>query len=202
MQWIAAHREIIATLTGVGTLLVWVVYLHVFVSSYRRQSRATLLITHAAGDGLDARCLLSNMSAGPVYVASVLVTLETQSQSAATPVTDIRDAEGAVAEEAGRWTRQGPLNSGETRDLGSFGSLARQALLAIPAESPPVSLRSMTVRVVAIYGSEDLPIGASRTFLLTREGGRWRIKGRELSARQIRSRQERRKLIADLERDR
>ena len=71
VQWIAQHSQAISALTSIGTLLVWVIYLQIFVSSYRRQLRATLLITHGAGDGLEARCLLSNMSSGAVHVASV-----------------------------------------------------------------------------------------------------------------------------------
>lgn len=203
VQWIAEHREIITALTSIGTLLVWVVYLQVFVNSYRRQLRATLLITRGAGDGLDARCFLSNMSAGAVYVASVLVTLETQSQTTVRVVTDIRDGDGRIVEDDGRWTRQGPLGSGERRDLGSFGSLARQALARTSAagDLSDLPLRSITLQVIGIYGSEDLPVGARRTFALRKRDGSWRIAGQELNTRQIRGRRDRRKLIADLERD-
>jgi len=58
MQWIEDHREPITALTGLGALAVWVVYLQVFVSNYRRQLRATLLITRGAGAELDAHCFL------------------------------------------------------------------------------------------------------------------------------------------------
>lgn len=203
MQWIAENRDIITALTSIGTLLVWVVYLHVFVNSYRRQLRATLLITRGAGDGLDARCFLTNMSAGAIYVASVLVTLQTQSKTTLRVVTDIRDGDGRIVEDAGRGTRQGPLGSGEKQDLGSFGNLVRQALSQTSAagDLSDLPLRSITVEVIGIYGSEDLPIGARRTFVLRKSGGTWQIAGKELNSRQIRGRRGRRKLIADLERD-
>lgn len=203
MQWIAQNKDIITTLTSIGTLLVWVVYLQVFMSSYRRQLRATLLITRGAGDGLDARCFLSNMSAGAVYVESVMVTVGTASAEAVRHVTDIRDARGQVAEEAGRWTRQGPLDSGESRDLGAFRDLVRQALPpGSTAEEADAALRSITVKVICVYGSEDLPVGATRTFLLHGEGESAQLVGRETNTRQIRGRRERRALFADLERDR
>jgi hypothetical protein len=48
-----------------------------------------LLITRGAGAGLDAHCFLSNMSSGPVHVASVLVKLETPAGSLICPVTDM-----------------------------------------------------------------------------------------------------------------
>lgn len=204
VQWIGQHRDIITALTSIGTLLVWVVYLQIFVNGYRRQLRATLLITRGAGDELDARCFLSNMSSGAVHVASVLVTLHTPSRTIVRPVTDIRDPQGEITEEGGRWTRQGPLGSGERRDLGSFGSLVRQVLSQPSAagEPPDLSVRKITIQVIGIYGSEELPVGARRAFVLYPENGRWQLAGEELNTRQIRSRRERRRLIAELERDR
>lgn len=200
MQWVVQHSQVISALTSVGTLLVWVIYLQIFASSYRRQLRATLLITHGAGDGLDARCLLSNMSSGVVYVASVLVTLQTRSDSIVRAVTDIRAADGQIVQDVGRWTRQGPLDKGETRDLGSFADLVRQAL-SDAGELSQVPLQSITLQVIGIYGSEDLPVGARRTFVLRDRNGDWQIAGKELNTRQIRTRRDRRKLIADLEQD-
>lgn len=202
MPWIAEHPQVISALTSIGTLLVWVIYLQVFVNSYRRQLRATLLITRGAGDELDARCLLSNMSSGAVYVESVVVTLSTASRTIVGPVTDIRDARGEITEQAGRSTRQGPLDGGESRDLGSFASLVRQVLAQTSVELSQTELEAITVKVIGIYGSEDLPVGACRTFLLRDEGGRRRMSGEGVRTRQIRTWRERRRLIADLERDR
>jgi len=205
LQWIAEHRELITALTGAGTLLVWIIYLQVFVSSYRRQLRATLLITRGAGDGLEARCLLSNMSSGPVYVQSVQVRLETPTGTLISPVTDTLDLEDEALPGPRLQTRQGPLESGQTRDLGTFGNLINHALRT-STEGPDLSvlanIRSVTIEIVGIYGSEDLPIGAHRCFLLLDHNGRLRIQGQELETKQIRSRRERRRLVADLERDR
>jgi len=186
--------------------MVWMIYLQVFVSSYRRQLRATLLITRGAGDGLEARCFLSNMSAGPIYVQSVLVTLETAAGTLVRPVTDILDLEDEPPDDPRLQTRQGPLGSGETRDLGSFSNLLRHVLRAstdapnpTPAET---TVRSIVIEIVGIYSSEDLPIGARRRFLVLDHEGRLRIQGQELETEQIRSRRQRRRLVADLERDR
>ncbi|YCI06659.1 hypothetical protein M1D34_26790 (plasmid) [Ensifer sp. D2-11] len=206
MQWIEDHRELITALTGLGTLAVWVIYLQVFVSNYRRQLRATLLITRGAGSGLDARCFLSNMSSGPVHVASVLVKLETPAGSLICPVTDMLHPEGEAPAEPRQRTRQGPLGSGEIRDLGSFGTLMRHALHA-KSERPVANewhteVRSIMVEIVGHYGSEDLPIGARRVFVVLENAGGPVIRGRELQTEQIRNRRDRRRLVADLERDR
>jgi len=204
VQWIAEHSQSITALTSIGTLLVWVVYLQLFVHSYRRQLRATLLITRGAGDDLDARCFLSNMSLGSVHVESVQVTVQAQSGTTVRPVTDIRNAEGEITEEAGRWTRQGPLGSGEARDLGSFRSLMRQALANTAGTGGifPDQIEAITIQVIGIYGSEDLPVGARRTFILRSDGQTSEILGEEMGTRQIRNRRDRRKLVSDLEKDR
>ena len=205
MEWIANRPELISALTGLGMLLVWVIYLQVFVSNYRRQLRATLLITRGAGNGLEARCLLSNMSAGPVYVQSVIVTLETAKETLICPATDILELEGEAPSDPMQRTRQGPLASGEIRDIGTFGGLMRHALLGKAANSDAEflqSVHSITIEILGIYGSEDLPIGARRCFVVLHKDGHPLIQGQDLSTEQIRKRRERRRLITDLERDR
>jgi hypothetical protein len=206
LQWITENRELITALTGLGTLLVWVIYLQIFISNYRRQVRATLLVARGPGEGLEARCFLSNMSSGPVYVHSVLVKIETPAKTVICPVTDMLDLEGELPADSRLRTRQGPLASGETRDIGSFGNLIRHARLTASKDSDRgigrTTVRSIMIEVLGIYGSEDLPIGARRRFVVLVDDSRPRIQGQELETTQIRRRWERRRLIADLERDR
>jgi len=201
LEWIAQHGETISAITGVGTLIVWIIYLQVFVTSYRRQLRATMLITRGPGLGLEARCFLSNMSSGPIYVATIQVELEYAEGSVVCPVTDVVDLDAAGGQQS--QTRQGPLRDGETRDIGSFEQLLRHSGEA-PAAAPHLALgelRSITVEVVGLYGSEDLPIGARRCFLLLAQDGNMVVRGSELRTRQIRSAAGRRRLLGDLERD-
>ncbi|WP_137388776.1 hypothetical protein [Rhodoligotrophos defluvii] len=206
MQWIAEHRELIAALTGMGTLLIWLIYLQVFISNYRRQLRATLLIMRGAGDGVEARCFICNMSSGPVYVQSVIVTLETPDEAIVHPVTDMLDLEGDAPADPRLRTRQGPLAGGELRDIGSFGNLVRHVLRGnghgSDHEGLQTAIRSVVIEALGIYGSEDLPIGARRRFVLLEKDGAMRIHGEGLQTQQIRTRRERRRLLADLERDR
>jgi hypothetical protein len=206
LQWIEDHRELITALTGIGTLAVWVIYLQLFVSNYRRQLRATLLITRGAGTGLEARCFLSNMSSEPIYVASVLVRMESSDGPLICPVTDMLHLEGETPSDPRQRTRQGPLGSGEIRDLGSFANLMRHALQAQSEEPVPdelhTGIRSIMIEIVGHYGSEDLPVGARRVFVVLEQAGGLLIRGQELQTEQIRNRRERKSLVADLERDR
>ncbi|MCG5261314.1 hypothetical protein [Cupriavidus gilardii] len=203
LQWISDHSQLITALTGVGTLLVWVIYLQVFVSSYRRQLRATLLITRGPGEGLAARCFVTNMSAGPVYVQSVIVEVEAPQRTLVMPATEIHDAERDA--HALQRTRQGPLQPAQIRDIGSFDRLIAPALREIGdrAEGLQASeaLEAVTITVVGVYGSEDLPIGARRRFALAVSGDKVQLHGATIETEQIRRRSERQSLLADLRRD-
>lgn len=199
MQWIADHSQLISALTGVGTLLVWVVYLQVFVSSYRRQLRATLLITRGPGDGLAARCFVTNMSWGALYVQSVLIALETPDRTIVMPATETQDEEQRAYSRPLERTRQGPLQPAAIRDIGSFEHLMAPALRELPEGAAAV--QAVTIVVLGVYGSEDLPVGARRRFVVTSAADSLRLHGATLDTEQIRKKSERRKLLADLQRD-
>lgn len=183
MDWITQHDELVAALTGVGTLAVWVIYLHVFVASYRRQQRATLLITHGAAEGAETRCFVSNMSSGPVFVQTVMVTLETEEGVISTPATDIRDIQDGMQVNSLDRTRQGPVQQGQLKDIGSFKSLMSQGL---DENTLPPAVGAGLVEVLGVYGSEDLPVGARRRFILKRSQGRLSIEGDTIETKQIR----------------
>lgn len=203
MAWISEHLEIIGALSGIGTLLVWVIYLQVFIGSYLKQIRATLLITRGAGNGIDAQCFLSNMSAGPVYVQSVIVSVETARETIVCPVTDRQDLDAQSTSDPRRRTRQGPLGTGEIAGIGSFRALINHALGERDASVDTVSVKAVVIEVLGVYGSADLPIGARRRFLVLQTGKKAaKIEGETLGTSQIRRRSERKRLIAELDRDR
>lgn len=192
MEWLARNSDAISALTSAGTLLVWLVYLQVFISNYRRGLRATFVIARGAGEGLSARCLVSNMSSGAIYISSVQLIMRTGTGDIVGAVTDINH-------DGPDWTRQGPLGEGECQDIGSFDDLIRQAFAAAARDRLPAS--RVTVEVVGIYGSEDLPVGARRTFVVhdTAEGRT--VRGIEGWTEQIRSRGARRALKSVVSRD-
>ena len=200
MDWFTRYGTLISALTGVGTLVVWIIYLQVFVSSYRRQLRATLLITRGAGDDAEARCFVSNMSSGPIFVQSVMVTLETEGATIVKPATDIHDIQAASQMSSLDRTRQGPLHPGQVKDIGSFNNLMSHGLE--DANGCRVVVKAVLVEVLGIYASEDLPVGARRRFVLTRSRDGLRIRADSVETTQIRRRRERRNLLNDLERDR
>jgi hypothetical protein len=48
---------------------VWLLYLHLFLTSYRRQQETVILIHRGASEDDRARCIVSNMGSEPIYVS-------------------------------------------------------------------------------------------------------------------------------------
>ena len=199
MDWIKQYSDLISALSGVGTLVVWIIYLQLFARSYHRQLRATLLITRGAGEEDGDHCFISNMSSGPVYVQSVMVTLETNDGTIVTPATAIENqAHKTRVDSLGR-SRQGPLHPGQVKDAGSFESLMSHGLQG--SMFFPGGVRAVSVEVMAVYGSEDLPVGACRRFILVKSDDGFFIQGDTTGTKQIRKRHERRRLLNQLKHD-
>jgi len=196
-DWFSAHQNIIDTLTNVGMLLVWVGYLQLFFLSYRRQRRSEILINRGGGNGLRARCLISNMSAEAIYVESIIVTLREGEQEIPCPVTDLEDLEDEqMPSDPKQTTRQGPLGSGSYMEIGSFRHLLDRAMAqAGRGKLEPSQLSGseflFEVHVIADYTSESLLVAARRTFEIVGTHDQVQIRSTLISTEQIRSRPER-----------
>jgi len=89
LDWISRNSEVLNVILSAGMLVIWMTYLHVFVSSYRRQTRPGILINMGAGEGIESRCLVSNMSSGPIYLLSIALDLEMPEGRLRCPVTEL-----------------------------------------------------------------------------------------------------------------
>lgn len=172
-------------------LLVWALYFQLLLNTQRRQRRAKILINRSGGHDLDARCIVSNMSAEPVYVHSVV--METDGKPSRISLTSLdtlaREPEG----DPRRSWLQGPLRPGEYLTLGSFNSLLQAGGDSAPVVEDIASLSSFTILIVASYGPDDNPVAARRTFQCDSrrpQGSAW-VAGR---TRQLRGTTERRRL--------
>ncbi|WP_051631041.1 hypothetical protein [Afifella pfennigii] len=203
--WMTENSRALTVVTSTGTLLVWVVYLQLIVSGFRRQRRSTILINRGAGRGLGAHCLISNMSADAIYLTSIIATITTAERSYHRALTDLRDLDEAMQGDPRSIFKQGPLQSGEYLDIGTFGDLIRQIGEQedgdIPSGDWTSQVRSFELTAVAVYGADDFLVGARRTFLLRADDkGRIEICPTSVGSAQIRSRRERR-AIGEMLRD-
>ncbi|MCQ2996718.1 hypothetical protein NLO98_02110 [Pseudomonas syringae] len=176
IQWVIQYKDALTVLISIGTLIVWVLYAQLLLNNYRRQRRPRIIINRGAGKGIGSLCLISNMSAEPIFINQIVLVLNTNQGELCCDVTDIREESAGEIDKdlvLHNATRQGPLGTGDFTHIGSFASLIqRLALLhAIPMQGQKPAegweFSSLEVRVIAFYGSDKHAIGASRGFELS-----------------------------------
>ena len=182
VDWISQHQKVLSVLISFGTLLIWLVYAQLLYLSYRRQRRPRIVINRGKHRNVNALCLISNMSAESVFVEHIVAVLETDRGVLRADVTELEQdyEQGDENREQGRApdslrdsTRQGPLAPGEFLHIGAFdGVIERVSRSLEGGDARQVRPQALTIQVVAIYGSDDLPIGVERRFLIrdTRQG--------------------------------
>ncbi|MEX2643129.1 MAG: hypothetical protein WD270_06725, partial [Acetobacterales bacterium] len=150
--------------------------------------------------GRGTRCLVTNLSAEPVYVVRVLATVTTDAGRWCNTVTEIRRGEEEEAPpDPERVTRQGPLLTGHWRDIGSVSEVVEGAFeTGGGGRLAGHESARLELFVIALYGSEDLPAGAYRTFTIRHEEGAWDVRPSAPDAVQIRGRRKRRQLMQQL----
>ncbi|MBW9091397.1 hypothetical protein JNB91_26695 [Rhizobium wenxiniae] len=205
IELLQASAPVVSAAASIGTLCIWAVYLQIFVGGHRRQVKPMLVINHGEGRALNAHCLVTNMSREPVHIQSVVAKVITENHTYTAYITDAEDIrQSGIDTGWQRMTRQGPLQPGTMADMGTFDCIIEYAeASAIEAgELFTGKLDSVAenieITILGIYGSEDLLIGATRKFDLTKSDSGSAIRASEALTRQITRRRERRKLLKEL----
>lgn len=181
LEFLSENYTIVASITNIGTLLVWIFYAQLLYNSYRRQRLPRVLINKGVGEEyIDSPCLICNMSQEPVFVYFMVVKLKTSEGIYTTPMTDregdeLPESEGEIA--LGSRTRQGPLHSGECLEFVSFRQMIRRLLNSAELDlkdglpsAAGLRLHWLEVHVICIYGPEQKPFGAVRRFTIEPPG--------------------------------
>ncbi|TWI56574.1 hypothetical protein IQ22_01025 [Pseudomonas duriflava] len=175
LDWLREYRDVLTLLISGCTLLVWVFYAQLLLSGFKRQRRPRLIINRGAGKGVGALCLLSNMSAEPIFINQLIVHLHTSRGTLKADVTDVRQSsEDDFDQEVELYkaTRQGPLKTGDFTHIGTFQRLIARVAAAHDLElaglKPPEgwTFTGLEIYVIAFYGSDKQPIGVRRRFRL------------------------------------
>ncbi|GHB34218.1 hypothetical protein [Salinicola rhizosphaerae] len=192
MGWLSQYSAAVSALVSVATVFVWMFYAQILYRNYARVRRPRVIINRGGGSGLSAHCLISNMSSEPIFVSHVIAILRTAQGEFAANVIDRTLAERPpAAREAQRPSqdssacapasahagtehnlanRQGPMNPGEYHPIGTFEQIIAaighdRSVNVDPLAQPSLTdFKELEIRLVAIYGSEDDAIGASRSF--------------------------------------
>jgi hypothetical protein len=200
LTWLTTNSESLNVLANWSMVVIWIIYLQVFLRSFRRQALPKIVINQAAGTSLDAACFVSNMSSEAIYIESIVVEIEIEDEKLACTVTDLE----LIAEEDKRpdpkqRTFQGPLPSSEYTSLGTFQSLiesvGRRTARRIERFQETAEMISITVTIIADYASETLLVGAKRRFTARAEDD-WRLTPDAPCTDQIRSPRKRKQLSA------
>ena len=205
LEILQANAPIVSAAASLGTLCIWAVYLQIFVGGHRRQIKPMLVINHGEGRTLNAHCLVTNMSKDPVHIQSVVAKVSAEGKSYTAYITDAEDIRRAGVDTGWqRMTRQGPLQPGTMVDMGTFDHIIGYAecLALEPDEHRKGRLEEIAeaieITILGIYGSEDLLIGATRKFDLTKSDTVTSIRASEALTRQITRMRERKRLLKEL----
>lgn len=183
--WLQDSAQVINALAAVLMLVVWVLYFQLLYGQYQHRLRAKILINRRGGTGLNARCIISNMSAEPIYIEEILMVLAPRVGGEKEKIVALENSE----DERQIW-QQGPLKSGDMVDIATFGDLVSAGLAACGPEMQIEDLRSFKLIVVATYTAEDRLVAAERAFDMLQGD----LHPRSYTARQVRSHAQRRKL--------
>lgn len=213
MDWLSSNYQLVSSLSNIGMFVIWALYLHLFFSLLRRHKRATILINISERPDWDGRCLVSNMSAEPVYIESVLLSVEFRgSGSRLSPITDVieHDPE-AGGHDGARHQRgaigQGPVLPGQVIDIGGFRSMAMSVLASADPQperpgDPLEQVEALEVHIIAVYAAEDFLCGARRRFGLKATADRRTLKPTTWYTHQTRAHRDRKRLAELLDEDR
>ncbi len=166
-----------------------------------------LVVNQSEGRTLETRCFVTNMSREPVHVQSVVATVRTDSDTHSAHITDAEDIRTSGTKTGWqRMTRQGPLLPGTMVDMGTFACILDYAtqscsddrrFLGSKLEAQAIS---MGITILGIYSTEDLLIGASRTFEFDHARTPVELRATTALTRQIRRKSEHKRLLRELDR--
>lgn len=193
-DFISQHSGLIQIGINTVTALVWVIYLQILVTGFRRQRRSNILIHRSAGHDDTARCVVSNMGAEPIHVTSIIADLEIEGETHSAVVTDRKELADNGEPNALDRTTQGPLESGASRDAGSFKELTVRALGYLGLDDRIDDVERITLTVAAATGHDTFLSAGQQSFRVEMDEGRHVFLPASTLTKQIRSRRDRRAL--------
>jgi hypothetical protein len=197
IDWISQNSDMLQVVLNAMMVVIWIVYLQIFLVSFRRQQRSEILINMGAGSDLSARCFVSNLSLEPVYLYDLFVELTTKDGTYEAVITDRAEM---THERPSRsiGTNQGPLSSGDVIDVGSFNDLLKRASQTHEGVAI-TNITHITITALAQTSSNPQVVGASRQYRLRKCDGMIDVSPTRITAKQIRSWWGRRQLRVKLE---
>lgn len=187
LGWLQENEVIINLLLQGLLFLVWGVYLQLFLLGFVWTRQSVILIHIAAARGPSGRCLVTNMGAQPIYLLGIVMQQHNDAGKVFTPVTDREELNWKDLNQPVEATNQGPLVTGEFRDIGDFSALERRAHNHIKARDLPDHPKEITLYIVATSGHKAKLVGCRQTFVSSGDGDKPEYRAKTINARQIRN---------------
>lgn len=188
MATLLEYAPLLSAAMSGASALIWIIYLNVFLSSYRRQHRPSILITAGAGKGMDAHCFVTNLGLEPVFLLDIIldVTLEDGTLiRSIIPERNEKHTEG-TDDDARSATNIGPLDSGDEKDIGRFRTLITRACAENSDLREDMPFHCMEITVVTVTASRAELYGAARQYVISEDrAGAMRLRPTAITARQI-----------------
>lgn len=198
-SFLADNASALNLIVNAAMLLVWICYFQLLYQTYAQQQSPNILINRGGGIDAEGRCIVSNMSSGPIYVQSIMVEVQCGEDLWSRIVSDIdKLSEEASASSAIEYTGQGPLDSGSSMDFGRFDKLVSRVIdqCGDRQTRPEVTdVDMIRVTVLAAYTAKGRFVGATREFQIRKAGGHTKLDPVGVAAKQITGRRERRRLL-------
>lgn len=164
MEFLETHSTLIQTLLQATVAFAWLISIYLLLMNFLRQRQSVILINRGTARGKLARCYVTNMGSEPIYLLAAFVYLESVSDSYLAPVTERDELHLEDLNHPSEASNQGPLKTGEVRDIGDFATLEKRARDKATDTSPPDVPDRFSVVIVAISGHAAHLVGAQQTF--------------------------------------
>ncbi len=194
IDWLQDHSGGLNVVLNGAMLLVWLAYLHLFLTSFRRANRAVVHIASATDTDGEARCLVTNMGSDMVYILGIKVDVRAGEERFATLVTDRVHEDDPLGGEMRDRTNQGPLSGGEVLDIGAFRRICERAMEDAAGRVPD----SVEITVIVAAQQAKRLMGGYKRFEVREEGGTVSYRSEDVLTRQITSARRRRDLEQEL----
>lgn len=191
LQTLSDHAPLLNAGLNAAMVLIWVVYLQIFLVGHRRQSRSVIHIDLGSIDGAQARCLVTSLSSGAIYVQGIAADLVRNGHTSRMLITEREEVDQDKVEDPMSRTNRGTLQPGQTVDIGSLDDVIRRAQIRLGEEWTFDEIDSVTITVVAISGQAERIVGAAKEFCVERGDSTIWFSPTKILTRQIRPRQTR-----------
>ncbi len=162
--------EYIAPISSAVMALIWIIYLQLLFTQYRRNNRPYLIFHHSQNENPDALCLLVNMGEMAIHIECVQAVVTMHSGDMyKLAVTQFKRV-NLMDQNVQQTLRQGPLLNGGYLVLGTFRDIIENAESGKGGAITLEQVESLELRAAAIHGPSKYPVGARRRFELTHNG--------------------------------